>query len=184
LAGIDGTRDRAALLRTGADARVESDAPLSGALSSRVRRTLGVDTVTPVTLRYDAEVLDGSRRLPLAAVDPAAYGRLARHTGLGAFPEGALKATGRTVPALVSPSMAELFADGRLDLWMNGETVPLRIAAVRATTPALSDDFLIVDDAALARATGVPSRPTTLLLTGSGGRVDAAALRKAAGSGP
>ncbi|MGY0024102.1 FtsX-like permease family protein [Streptomyces sp. YJ-C3] len=181
LAGIDGTRDHAALLATGADARVEGSGPLSAAVVSRVRGTSGVGTVTPATIRSDAEVRDGTRRLPLAAVDPAAYARLARHTGLGAFDAGALKPSGDTIPALVSPSMAALFEGGRLGLWMNGEIVSLRVAAVRATTPALAEDFLIVDTRALARATGVPSRPTTLLLTGTA--IDAGALHKAAGGG-
>ncbi|MET9499016.1 ABC transporter permease [Streptomyces sp. NPDC006552] len=182
LAGIDSTRDRAALLVTGADARVDGGGPLSAARVARIRATPGADAVTPVTVHYDAEVREGTRRLPLAAVDPAGYARLARHTGLGAFPASALRpAGGGTVPALVSPSMAELFAGGRLDLWMNGETVTLRAAAVRTTTPALSDDFLIVDATALARATKAASRPTTLLLTGA--HLDAGALRAAAGPG-
>ncbi|MFJ8826392.1 FtsX-like permease family protein [Streptomyces sp. NPDC102467] len=181
LAGIDSTRDHAALLATGADARVDGDGPLPAALVSRIRETPGVDTVVPATIHEDAEVRDGTRRLPLAAVDPAAYARLARQTGLGAFPAGELKPTAAdgTIPALVSPSMAALFAGGRLDLWMNGENVALRAATVRTTTPALSEDFLIVDAAALARATGAPNRPTTLLLGGAA--IDADALHKAAG---
>ncbi|MFI6872879.1 FtsX-like permease family protein [Streptomyces sp. NPDC050400] len=182
LAGIDGARDRAALLATGADARVDAGGPLSDRTVSRVRATRGVDEVTTVSVRYDAEILDSTRRVPLAAVAPDAYARLARHTGLGAFGARELKPSGgTTLPALVSPSMAALFERGRLTLWMNGEEVPLRIAAVRDTTPALPDDFLVVDATALAHATGVPSRTTALLLTGSS--VDAPALRKAAGTG-
>ncbi|MFI7384704.1 FtsX-like permease family protein [Streptomyces sp. NPDC049813] len=182
LAGIDHTRDRAALLATGADARVDGGGPLSAARVARIGRTPGADAVTPVAVRYDAELREGTRKLSLAAVDTDGYARLAARTGLGAFPADALRpGRGSTVPALVSPSMTELFPGGRLDLWMNGETVTLRIAAVRTTTPALSDDFLVVDAAALARATKTPSRPTTLLLTGD--RIDPAALRAAAGSG-
>ncbi|MFJ9035743.1 FtsX-like permease family protein [Streptomyces sp. NPDC102406] len=182
LAGIDATRDRAALLAVGADARVEGSGPLPAALVPRVREAPGVRAVTPATLRYDVQVRDGNRRLPLAAVDPAAYARLARDTGLGAYPADALRATGGTIPALVSPSMAALFTGGRLHLWINGEDVTLRVAAVRTTTPALSDDFLVVDAAALTRATGAPNRPTTLLL--SGAAIDADALRAAVGPDP
>ncbi|WP_394434006.1 FtsX-like permease family protein [Streptomyces sp. SGAir0957] len=183
LAGIDATRDHAALLATGADARVDGDAPLSAARVTQVRRVPGVTTVTPATLR-DAEVREGSRRLPLAAVDPESYARLSQRTGLGAFPARQLKAPrgDEALPAVVSPSMAALFTDGRLGLWMNGEDVTLRVAAVRTTTPALPDDFLIVDRTALSRATGAPNHPTTLLLTGAGtgAGIDAAALRAAA----
>ncbi|MEU6393159.1 FtsX-like permease family protein [Streptomyces sp. NPDC046939] len=182
LAGIDTARDHAALLATGADARVDGDAPLSEARVARVRRTPGVDTVAPVTIRYDAEVKEGTRRLPLAAVDPGSYARLTQRTGLGAFSARELtpaKGDGALL-AVVSPSMADLARGGRIDLWMNGEDVTLRVAAVRATTPALSDDFLIVDRAALTRATRAPNHPTTLLLMGRSTGIDAAALRAAA----
>ncbi|MFI0240117.1 FtsX-like permease family protein [Streptomyces sp. NPDC016845] len=186
LAGIDTARDHAALLATGADARVDGDAPLSAARVAQIRRTPGVGTVTPATIRRDAEVREGTRRLSLAAVDPESYARLSHRTGLGAFSAQQLKAPkgDEALPAVVSPSMAALFADGRLGLWMNGEDVTLRVAAVRETTPALSDDFLIVDRAALSRVTGAPNRPTTLLLTATRTRtyagIDAAALRAAA----
>ncbi|MEV5613586.1 ABC transporter permease [Streptomyces sp. NPDC052225] len=179
LAGIDGTRDRAALLATGADARVDGSGPLPTATVDAIRKAPGVTGTTEVTVRYDAEVKQGTRRFPLAAVDPAAYARLSARTNLGAFPADKLKATSSTVPALISPSLQEQFPGGRLELWMNGETVTLTPAVVRSQTPALAADFLIVDAKALAHATGAPTRPTSLLLTG--GHIDARALRKAAG---
>lgn len=55
----------------------------------------------------------------------------------------------------------------------------VRIAAVRDVTPAVTDlDFLVVDREALTRRA---ARPTALLLTG--GHLDGAALRRAAGGG-
>jgi putative ABC transport system permease protein len=181
LAGIAGTRDHAALVATGADARVDASGALSAAAVSRVRAVPGVTAVSAASVRYDAEVLDGVRRLPLAAVDPDSYARLARHTGLGAFDAGLLKPHGTTLPALVSPSLAELFTGGRLQLFLHGEVVTLRIAATPAATPALSDDFLVVDGAALAHLTGERRATGTLLLTGSG--IPGDRLRAAAGSG-
>ncbi|WP_338696578.1 ABC transporter permease [Streptomyces sp. Q6] len=182
LAGIDGTRDRAALLATGADARVDGSGPLSARTIDAIREAPGVSGATGVTVRYDAEVKEGTRRFPLAAVDPRAYADLAARTDLGAFPASKLKqpaSKSSAIPALISPSLREQFTGGRLVLWMNGETVTLRPAVVRSETPALADDFLIVDARALARATEAPARPTSLLLTGA--HIDARALRKAAG---
>ncbi|MFI5659263.1 FtsX-like permease family protein [Streptomyces sp. NPDC051684] len=181
LAGVGGARDRAALATVGADARVDGGGPLSAAALSRVRHAPGVRDMATAAIDYDVPVADSTRRLALAGVDREAYARLARRTGLGAFPADALRPTGRaTVPVLASPSLAGLFTGGRLDVRLNGETVTLRLAAERTTTPALVDDFVIVDAAALARATGAPARPTALLLTGD--RLDAKALRGAAGA--
>lgn len=181
LAGVESARDRAALAAVGADARVDGYGPLSAAALARVRQAPGVRDVATAAIDYDVPLADSTRRLALAGVDRKAYARLARHTGLGAFAADELRPTGRaTVPVLASPSLAGLFAGGRLDVWLNGENVTLRLAAERTTTPALVDDFVIVDAAALARATGAPARPTALLLTGD--RIDEKALRGAAGA--
>ncbi|RFC74254.1 FtsX-like permease family protein [Streptomyces sp. AcE210] len=197
LAGIDHERDRAAVLATGADARVESGSALPAALAGQVRKIRGVRDVSPVTLRYDAEPKDGKRKVPLAVVDTASYARLAARTDLGAFPAGALTtgaAKGGTaaspLPVLASPSMRDLFGTGPFSLWMDGEDVVLRISEVRTTTPALSDDFLVVDRTALARRVGIGQKanediayrylPSSLLVTGD--HIDGPALRKAAGS--
>ena len=198
LAGIDDTRDRAALLTTGADARVESSAALPSALAGQVSELPGVREVSPLTVRYDAQPEQGPRRIPVAAVDPASYARLSARTDLGAFHADELTATAARagteaspLPVLASPSMRDVFGTGPFSLWMDGEDVVLRIFAVRPATPALSDDFLVVDSKALARRVGADEkgneaiasryRPSALLITGD--RVHGAALRKAAGSG-
>ncbi|RVU24282.1 FtsX-like permease family protein [Streptomyces antnestii] len=198
LAGIDDARDRAATLSTGADARIESSSPLPSALAGKVARLPGVREVSPLTVRYDAEPGQGTRRIPLAVVDPASYARLSARTGLGPFPAHELTTTtaragtpGSPLPVLASPSMRDVFGTGPFSLWLDGETVVLRISAVRAYTPALSQDFLVADAKALARRVGAHDkgseaiadryRPNSLLVTGA--RVDGAALRETAGSG-
>ncbi|MEU6660791.1 FtsX-like permease family protein [Streptomyces sp. NPDC046821] len=204
LAGIAHERDRAALAVTGADARVQSASALPTHLAAQIRREVpGVREISPATIRYDAQLLSGQRRVPLAAVDVKSYARLAGRTGLGAFPAGVLGAPDATpqadhptpgtptspLPALASPSLRDVFGTRPFSLWMDGESIVLRIVAVRSTTPALSDDFLVVDREALARRVGVGDKanadiasrylPTALLLTGD--HIDGPALRKAVG---
>lgn len=185
LAGIDGARDRAALLATGADARVALSQPLPAPVRDRVRDVPGVDAVAGAAVRTDLRTGTG-RAVTVAAVDRTPYARLAAHTGLGAFPADLLTpAPGKSaaVPALASPGLARHFPDGRLTLQVNGQQVPLRIAAVRGTTPALANadsDFLVVDATGFGRASGTTTAPSALLLTGD--HIDGPALRKAAGT--
>ncbi|WP_225832272.1 ABC transporter permease [Streptomyces sp. NK08204] len=184
LAGVAEARDRAALLTVGADARADSDGPLPAAVVGRVRAVPGVRAVAAVSIAYDAKPADGQDSVPLVGVDPGPYARLASRTGLGAFGPGALRSrTGPTgpLPALASPSVAASYGTRRpfpvrLE---DGGTVTVRITAVRDRTPALpSADFLVVDRAGLSADA---ARPTALLLTG--GRADAAGLRRAAARG-
>ncbi|MEV5804816.1 FtsX-like permease family protein [Streptomyces parvulus] len=180
LAGVTDARDRAALLTVGADARIEETGPLPAALTDRVRRVPGVREVVEVGLAYQAKGPDGRQTLPLAGVDPAVYAGLAARTGLGAFEADGLRrgGSGRPLPALASPAVAERFGTGpfrtRLE---DGTSVTVRIALVRDTTPAVSgDDFLVVDRSGLSAEA---ARPSVLLL--SGDRLDAGALRRTAG---
>ncbi|MZD09292.1 ABC transporter permease, partial [Streptomyces sp. SID5785] len=187
LAGIDSARDRAALVATGADARVARSQPLPAGTADRVADVPGVSDLARVSLRTDLRT-GADRQVSVAAVDRAAYARLAARTGLGAFPASALAPPAggpkTPVPALASTSLAHRFPDGRLTVQVNGQALAVRITAVRATTPALATDrrdFLVVDAAGFAAASGTRTEPSTLLLTGD--HIDAAALRRAAGSG-
>ncbi|MFI5853582.1 FtsX-like permease family protein [Streptomyces parvulus] len=183
LAGVTDARDRAALLTVGADARIEENGPLPAALTDRVRRAPGVREVVEVGLTYQAKGPDGRQTLPVAGVDPAAYAGLAARTGLGAFDADALGrhgGSGQPLPALASPAVAERFGTGpfrtRLE---DGTSVTVRIALVRDATPAVpGDDFLVVDRSGLSTEA---ARSSLLLL--SGDRLDAGALRRAAGDG-
>ncbi|MDN0196899.1 FtsX-like permease family protein [Streptomyces sp. S.PNR 29] len=179
LAGVDGARDRAALLAVGADARVEAIHPLPSDLTDRVRRTPGVRAVAPVSIAYHANPEDGPVSVPVAGVEPGSYAALAARTGLGTFGKGELSARhSGALPALASPAVARRYGTRPFPVRMeDGTAVTVRITLVRDRTPAVvGDDFLVVDRAGLsARA----ARPTALLLTG--GRLDAGALRKATG---
>ncbi|MFJ8791449.1 FtsX-like permease family protein [Streptomyces sp. NPDC102462] len=181
LAGVNEARDRVALLAVGADARVESEGPLPSGLADRVRDLSGVRAVTEASIGYQAKPHDDQTPIPLAGVDPAGYGALAAHTGLGAFEADRLKrpAAGEPLPALASPSVAKAYGTRRpfpvrLE---DGSTVSVRITVVRDRTPAVTGDgFLVVDRAGLSAAA---ARPTALLVTGY--HVDAGALTRTAG---
>ncbi|MEU1267138.1 ABC transporter permease [Streptomyces sp. NPDC005799] len=182
LAGVHATRDRAALLTVGADARVEAaTGALPTALPDRVRRTPGVRGTAAVSIEYQAKPGDQSTSVPLVGVDPRGYAELASRTGLGVFGGGEL--TGRsadgTVPAVASPSVASRYGTRPLAVRLeDGGTITVRITAVRSRTPAvIGDDFLVVNRTALTPAT---RRPTALLLTGS--HLDVPALRRAVGT--
>ncbi|OKH91381.1 hypothetical protein AB852_31960 [Streptomyces uncialis] len=243
LAGVADTRERAALLATGADARVDARYLLGAGAAKRVASVDGVDGVTEAAVDYTAmaeglggdpatdtgtasgsgsgsasgtssagtaDGADGAGatgpdlRVPLAVVDAKAYARLSERVGVGAFPpsvltdgggdgsggsgeggdgsggsgnaQGSGDGDGRVVPALAAPATAARLGDKPVTLLVDGERVKVRVAAVRASTPAVqAAGFLVVD----ARALGGPLRPTTLLLTGD--RLDREPLAKAAG---
>ncbi|MGW4565174.1 FtsX-like permease family protein [Streptomyces sp. NPDC004561] len=179
LAGVAAARDRAALLTVGADARLDSDAPLPAEVPARVRAVPGVREVAPVSIDYQAKPADGQASVPLVGVDPSSYGALSDRTGLGAFRAADLRSARGPLPAVASPSVASQYGTRRpfpVRLG-DGGTVTVRIVLVRADTPAVSGgSFLVVDRAGLASPA---DRPTALLLTGE--RLDAGALRHAAG---
>ncbi|MFG2434372.1 FtsX-like permease family protein [Streptomyces sp. NPDC048508] len=195
LAGVHTARDHAALLATGADARIEATHALPTALPGRIRGTRGVREAVPVSVAYRAQAGRGSgtagETAALVGVEPGPYGQLSRELALGGFPARTLRATGpgsgsggdsgkAVVPALASPALADRFGTAPFSVRLeDGSTVTVRIAAVRDVTPAVPDlDFLVVDQEALTRRA---ARPTALLLTG--GHLDGAALRRAAGGG-
>ncbi|CBG67688.1 putative membrane protein [Streptomyces scabiei 87.22] len=186
LAGVTEARDRAALLDVGADGRVESiTGALPPTLPDRVERMPGVRDVAEASVSYDAKPEQGSGSLPLAAVDPGTYARLARRTGLGPFDAARLTpkdgatagSTGRPLPALASSGVVDEYGTGPHSVLLaDGTSVTVRIVLVRDRTPAVSgDEFLIVDRAGLPRG-AAPT--TTLLLTGDA--LNGRALRAAA----
>ncbi|MFE7076836.1 FtsX-like permease family protein [Streptomyces sp. NPDC057620] len=209
LAGVADARDRAALLSLGADARVEVMGALPADLPEQLRSASGVREVTPLSIGYQARPGTGVETVSLTGVEPEGYARLARSTHLGAFPAGELtapadakpsksakppKSSGSSgssgsskegvssespLPALASPAVAERFGTQPFPVRLeDGSDITVRITVVRDLTPAVSGtDFLVVDRAGLG---AVAARPTALLLTGD--RMDAGALRKAAGS--
>ncbi|MEU3687826.1 ABC transporter permease [Streptomyces narbonensis] len=193
LAGIADARDRAALLATGADARIDGSVegtPLPAGLTEAVRGTAGVRDVTPLQIEYGVDLpsrLGASApkmSSPLVGVEPDSYTRLARRTGFGPFPPGLLASTGkggkevaadreRVLPAIASPSVAERLGGEPQELVTAAGVFRVKVVAVRPATPALQDaDFLLVNAADLTHRTS-----TALLVTGP---EDGAALRAAA----
>ncbi|MDX3756822.1 ABC transporter permease [Streptomyces sp. AK02-04a] len=187
LAGVSDARDRAALLATGADARIAGPGevtPLPAGLAGAVRKVAGVRAVTAVRIERTAELTSGGagakEGLTLIGVEPASYARLARQTHLGAFPADVLKpkgaqgaGTGRVLNAVASPGLAERLGRAPRRITSLAGDITVRVAAVRSRTPAAPGaDFLLVDAAGLTH-----SDPTTLLATGAA--LDAPALRTA-----
>ncbi|MFF7181544.1 FtsX-like permease family protein [Streptomyces sp. NPDC008121] len=189
LAGVADARDRAALLETGADARVAGPveaAPVPAGLARKVRGVPGVRDVAPVQVEYGVALPAGSGRSALrtlsttmVGVEPGSYTRLARQTGFGPFPADLLRSTGtggstdaaRVLPAIASPGVAERLGARPQDLFTVAGRFKVRIVAVRAITPALTGaDFLLVNAADLTRRAD-----TALLVTGAS--LDGAALR-------
>ncbi|MEU0438924.1 FtsX-like permease family protein [Streptomyces sp. NPDC006186] len=185
LSGVDGARDRAALLAVGADARVEaSGGVLPAGAADRVRHTGGVRDVTEVSLAYQAQPLEGSSPVTVAGVDPAPYAALAARTGSGAVDADALRRprdTGAPLPALASPAVAAAYGERPFRVRLeDGSETTVRITAVQDSTPAVPGaEFLVVDRAGLS---GEAARPTALLITGDG--LTAGALRRATGPAP
>lgn len=195
LAGVADARDDAAVLATGADARIsgEGDAmPLADGVIRDVRKAGGVRDVAPVQIEYGVPLppndsgIEDVKGTTLVGVDPGTYAKLARATGLGPFPADRLKATGaapgkgtlpskdRVLPVLASPAVAERLGDRPRDIHSQAGDFKVRVVGTVTRTPAVDDaGFLVVDAASL------PHRQTTTLLV-TGGSLDAKALRAAA----
>ncbi|AXE85216.1 ABC transporter permease [Streptomyces sp. Go-475] len=177
LTGVADARDRAALLETGADARLETTdgTPLPAGLAGAVRGVAGVRQVTAVRVGFAAErPSDETPSLAVVGVEPETYAEVARRTGLGGFRAGLLGARGGVLDAVASPEVAERLGRAPRRIVTEGGPVTVRITAVRPRTPAVTQgEFLLVDAAGL-KGSGAP---TTLLAAGAG--LDAKALRAA-----
>lgn len=177
LSGVVDARDRAALLRTGADARVDTadGAPLPAGLEQAVRGVPGVRDVAAVGVSYASErASEDKRSLTVVAVEPDAYAALARRAGLGGFTADRLATGDGVLGAVASPGVAERLGRAPHRIGADGGPVTVRITAVRPRTPAVPEgDFLLVDAAGLPRSGGATS------LLAAGADLDGAALRAA-----
>ncbi|MFI8008515.1 ABC transporter permease, partial [Streptomyces sp. NPDC086010] len=186
LAGVADARDAAALRAVGADARISGEGalkPVPDAVVRRVRAVDGAEGVAAVRIEYATplaaakHVLSTTKRANLIGVEPGSYARLARSTGLPAFPADALHDTvdkDEVLPAVASPALARRLGDRPHTILTLSGDITVRVAAVLSRTSAVSDsEFLIVDSAAPALHV-----PTTLLVTGPS--LDRAQLRAAA----
>ncbi|MFH8256955.1 ABC transporter permease [Streptomyces roseolus] len=191
LAGVAEARDRAALLSTGSDIRVEGTTegvPVTPEVVEAVRGTKGVREAQPVQVEYGLELpspiaTDQPMSSALVAVDPAAYARLAARTDNGAFPAELLASTGkggpeavgdtdRVLPALASPDVAARLGGRAMLLNAAAGAFHVKVVAVRDSTPAVrGENFLVVN------AADVTNRRTTVAL--AAGTADGPALRAA-----
>ncbi|WP_406066576.1 FtsX-like permease family protein [Streptomyces sp. NBC_01077] len=190
LAGVADARDRAALLATGADARIDGSVewtPLPAGLTEAVRGTAGVRDVASAQIEYGVSLpsYQGTSAPPMSSVlvgvEPGSYTRLAQRTGFGPFPAALLASTGkggeevtadteRVLPAIASPSVAARLGTAPQEVVSAAGVFRVKVVAVRPTTPALQGaDFLLVNAADLTHRA-----PTTLLVTGP---TDGTALR-------
>ncbi|MGA4861836.1 ABC transporter permease [Streptomyces lavendulocolor] len=187
LAGMSEARDEAAVLATGADARVAGAgeaAPLPPAVVEAVRDVPGVREAVPVQVEYGVPLaarpgVPGSMSVTLIGVDPEAYAALARRGGRGGFRPADLAREGPPdggreplLPAIVSPSVAELTGSEQRLVQARAGTFRMRVAGVRERTPAVPGaDFIVVNAAHLAYRAD-----TVLLVNGSmdGGELRAA----------
>jgi putative ABC transport system permease protein len=115
----------------------------------------------------------GSLTTGVIIVDPAQYAALVADTPWPAFPARLLAPPpagqrGGTVPAIVSPNVAAAIRSGSRQLAFDGASLPLRVAAVENTTPALpgGGSFVILPAWVNSRLIG-STTPNTMLLTGS-----------------
>ncbi|GGR21113.1 FtsX-like permease family protein [Streptomyces roseolus] len=191
LAGVAEARDRAALLSTGSDVRIEGtteNVPVTPEVMEAVRGTKGVREAQPVQVEYGLELpspvaTDQPMSSALVAVDPAAYARLAARADNGAFPAGLLASTGkggpeavgdtdRVLPAIASPDVAARLGDRPMLLIAAAGSFHVKVVAVRDSTPAIrGENFLVVN------AADVTNRRTTVVL--ATGTPDGPALRAA-----
>ncbi|MGC5361670.1 FtsX-like permease family protein [Streptomyces sp. DT24] len=183
IAGVAQARDDAAVLATGADARIGGlgdTAPLPDRLLRSVRDATGVRDVAPVQIEYGVPLppnpngFEDAKGTTLIGVDPTTYARLAGRTGLGEFrpdrlkatgpatPEGAVPSEDRVLTAIASPSVAARLGDRPRDIQSLAGDFKVRVVGTASRTPAVDDtDFLVVDAASLTQR-----HTTTLLVTG------------------
>lgn len=191
LAGVADARDRAALLATGADARVSGPGDsvvLPAGAERAVRNVPGVREVTAVQIEHALELPPRDRTdraVPLAVslvgADPRTYSRLARDLGLGGFPADAMDTSSanggagseRVLRAVVSPGVAEWLGEGPHTIKSVAGALTVEVAAVRSRTPGVSSaEFIVVDGSRLPH-------PATTALLATGGSLDGQALRSA-----
>ncbi|MFF3565042.1 FtsX-like permease family protein [Streptomyces sp. NPDC002574] len=190
LAGVDSGRDHAAVVKVGADARVQSTVGLAlpKGLDARVRRVPGVRDTLGARVETGQILQATNTRYDVLIVDPERYARLIRHTGVGtSFPAAALADPGRgPAPVIASPRLARQIGHGTTTVYTAASALDVRVAATVPETPAVAGrEFVIVSEASVHRAhpgaVSSATRPLTLLISGE--HIDGKALRAAVRDG-
>ncbi|MFI0979425.1 FtsX-like permease family protein [Streptomyces sp. NPDC021093] len=189
LAGVADSRDRAATVQVGADARLQNDlAGFDGRAVAAVGKVPGVREVSAVGVDTMITLPDGKSEVSLVAVDPESYARLSRGTDNGGFAPAALNPSsgsgtkGKVFPVLASPETAARLGNGpAVDLRSaRYGDFTTRVAGTLPSTPALREgEFMVISTAALPHF-----KPSSLMLTATvPGALDRKALQGAAGGG-
>ncbi|GAB4081026.1 ABC transporter permease [Modestobacter muralis] len=156
-------------------------ADLATALATRP----GVEQAVPARVLRDTQLRVGtsSGTVTVLAVDPAAFGRLARTTPLPDVPDVDRLAGGSTpeVPVLVGAGV-ELRARAAVSLLVGEEQVPVDAVGRAPTLGAAGEDTVVVDAAALGAAVGGVLPPDTLWVVGPGAAAAVASAPELAGA--
>jgi putative ABC transport system permease protein len=158
--------DAAAAWRaTGADARID----LTSAVTAQVDAARRAVAATPgVRHLADVVVTDGSlsdgTELPVAAVDPASYARLAADTPLPGPRPAKLSRRAGPVPVIASPGAVDAMATAGTNLQLPNGDMNVRVAVTAGSTPALpgADVFVVMPLWALHGG----ATPNLMLVTG------------------
>ncbi|MFB7293916.1 FtsX-like permease family protein [Actinacidiphila glaucinigra] len=184
LAGVANGRDHAAVVKVGADARVQSYAALPKGLDSRVRHLAGVDDMLGVRVETGQTVMATGTRYDIAVVDPELYARLSEYTRVGKpFRAAALADPGRgPAPVIASPRIARELGHRTAIKTSVTAGIEVQVAGTVDATPAVAGrEFVIISEASVRRAhpraAAAATRPTTLF--GTGAETDGMALREA-----
>ncbi|MFG2055146.1 FtsX-like permease family protein [Micromonospora sp. NPDC048930] len=201
-AGIEAGRDRAAARAVPGDVLVRGER-FAPDTTEALAALPGVRAVTPLLAEADqrpyadqAGRFGGVGGTRVLLVDGARFAEVARRAGVQVTVPDPAPATGAgstPLPVLVSPALAEEFAeagladrDGRRPAWVDvqGNRLPVRTAATVDAFPLVDqgvERFLVAPWPALPADAPHPLAPTGFLLAGE--RVDPAAVARAADEG-
>lgn len=201
-AGIENGRDRAAARAVPGDVRVDGER-FAPDTTEALAALPGVRAVAPLLVEPgqrpyvdQAGRFGGIGETRVVLVDLARFAEVARRAGVPVTVPDPLRATtdGTTpLPALVSPALADEFADagladpaGRRPAWLDvqGNRLPMRTAATVEEFPLVDRDvtrFVVLPWPALPADAPHPLAPTGFLLAGD--RVDPAAVTRVVGEG-
>jgi putative ABC transport system permease protein len=201
-AGIENGRDRAAARTVPGDVLVEGERFAPDTVDA-LAAVPGVRAVAPLLVANgqrpyadQAGRFGGVGETRVLLVDGARFAEVARRAGVPVTVPDPLRATGDgtgPLPALVSPALAEEFADagladraGRRPAWLDvqGNRLPVRTARTIDDFPLVAGDverFVVLPWPALPADAPHPLAPTGFLLAGD--RIDPAAVTRVVGEG-
>ncbi|GAA2540960.1 hypothetical protein GCM10009860_22210 [Microbacterium mitrae] len=168
LSTIDASAQRMAEIRAGADLTL-SVPRFADDAAERVAALDGVDEVVAVRSVPNIAVVVGTRttRLPMYALDSAAFARISPHPD-ALLPGGVSLVADGSIPVIVSKSASERLGIGLGDLTIGGtqQKVTATVVAIVEGTAgfAAMDTWILIDESHLADVVPVAGTVTTLLV--------------------